>query len=54
MFLRLIVLFLLLIDFWFCLNNNTYNYVVVKNGIHTIFWFEALMFEYWALGFSLF
>ena len=40
MFLRLIVLFLLLIDFLFCLNNNTYYCVVVKDGIYKIFWFE--------------
>ena len=37
MFLGLIVLFLLLNDFLFCLNKNTYYCVVVKNGIQTIF-----------------
>ena len=41
MFLGLIVLSLLLRDFYFCLNNNTYYCVVVKYGIYKIFWFEG-------------
>ena len=41
MFLKLIVLFLLLIDFLFSLNNNTCYGVLVKGGIYKIFWSEG-------------
>ena len=54
MFLRRMVLFLLLIHFLFCLNNNTYDGVLVKDGIYKIIGLRDLMFEYWALEFSLF